>query len=69
MPAELDIYGIFIPGFFAVALAACVLTYLLSGLLARIGFYTLVWHRGLFNLALNVCIIGALFSLNQWLLS
>lgn len=65
MPAEIDLDGVFIPSFFAVALVAYVLTSLLSGLLARTGFYNLVWHKALLNLALYVCIVGALHSFVQ----
>jgi hypothetical protein len=69
MPSELDIQGVFVPSFFAVALAAYILTHLLSGLLARTSFYNFVWHRALLNVALFVCITGALFSFSQWLSS
>lgn len=69
MPPELNIQGVLFPGFFAVALAAYLLTYLASRLLARIGFYRFVWHAALFNVALYVCIAGGLFSLLHRFLS
>lgn len=69
MPPELDVYGVFIPSFFVVAIIAYVLTQALIGVLARIGFYRLVWHRALLNVALYVCIVGALFSASQWVSS
>jgi hypothetical protein len=35
-------------------------------ILARLGAYSLVWHRGLFDLALYVLLLGAVSSLTRW---
>jgi hypothetical protein len=60
MNPELDIYGVFIPTLALFALVAYVLSAFLRRLLDRIGFYTLVWHRPLFDMALLVCILAGL---------
>ncbi|SFA80131.1 Protein of unknown function [Rhizobium sp. NFR07] len=60
MNPELDIYGVFVPTVALLALVAYVVSALLRRLLDRIGFYTLVWHRPLFDMALLVCILAGL---------
>jgi hypothetical protein len=60
MKPELDIYGVFIPTLALLALLAYLLSTVLRRLLDRIGFYNLVWHRPLFDLALLVCILAGL---------
>lgn len=62
MKPEIDLYGVFIPTFAALALAAYLLSLILRNLLHRIGFYKLVWHRPLFDMALLVCILAGLVS-------
>src|SRR5690349_3214387 len=46
------------------ALLALVCSRALSFVLARIGFYRLVWHPALFDLALFVIVLGGLASLS-----
>lgn len=65
MMQELDIYGVFIPTLGALALAAMVASTVLRRLLTAIGFYRLVWHPPLFNLALYICLLGGLVLLFQ----
>jgi hypothetical protein len=60
MNPELDIYGVFIPTLALLGLIAYVLSAVLRRLLDRIGFYALVWHRPLFDMALLVCILAGL---------
>jgi hypothetical protein len=60
MKPELDIYGVFIPTLALLALVAFLLSTVLRRLLDRVGFYNLVWHRPLFDLALLVCILAGL---------
>ncbi|MCM2290948.1 DUF1656 domain-containing protein [Allorhizobium sp. BGMRC 0089] len=67
MPIE--IYGLYVPRLLIAMLIALVLNSLIIRLLAWFGFYRLVWHRGLFDLALYVLLVGALLSLNHWFLS
>jgi hypothetical protein len=68
MPYELDIYGVYLPGFFGLMLAAYMATLSIRYLAGRVGFYALVWHRALFDLSVYVLVLGALFSLASKLL-
>jgi hypothetical protein len=63
MNGELNIYGVFVPALFAWALIALTLGSVLRHALSWIGFYRLVWHRPLFDLALYVVLLGAVVSL------
>jgi hypothetical protein len=67
MSGEIDIYGVFVPSLLAWMVIAFFITGGLRFVLARIGFYKLVWHRSLFNLALYVLVLGATVSLIHWL--
>lgn len=58
---EFDIYGIFVPELLIFALPAAALTALLRRLLVAIGFYRLVWHAALFDVALFIVMVGAVF--------
>ncbi|AWN36364.1 DUF1656 domain-containing protein [Methylobacterium radiodurans] len=62
MKGELDLYGVFVPSLAAWMLLAFVIVLPLRWILARAGFYRLVWHRPLFDLALYVLLLGAVVS-------
>ncbi|MDB5757340.1 MAG: hypothetical protein JWM30_629 [Burkholderia sp.] len=62
MIGEISLYGIYVPWLLLLALLALALSRGLSMLLARAGFYRLVWHPALFDLALFVIVLGALSS-------
>ncbi len=59
MRPELDLYGIYVPTLAVVALGAYFANVMAQRLLARAGFYRLVWHRPLFDAAMYFCIFGA----------
>ncbi len=63
MIREMDFYGLLIPPLLAWGLAALVATMLLSRLLARFGLYRFVWHRGLFDVAVFVILLGLIARL------
>lgn len=69
MPAELDLYGIYVPILLVLALATLVVSIIVRRLLAWTGFYSLVWHRALFDLALYVVLLGAADALLRWTMS
>ncbi len=69
MTGELDIYGVFIPSLAAWMLIAFLVSLPLRRVLAATGFYRLVWHRPLFDLALYVILLGCVVSLAQPLIS
>jgi hypothetical protein len=57
MIGEFDIYGVFVPVLLVWALVALSLTGVLRTVLARVGFYRLVWHRPLVDLSLFVIVL------------
>lgn len=67
MPAEIDIYGVYVPSLLALMAVTLVLSLGLRCLLARLGAYAYVWHRGLFDLAVYVLLLGAVSFLTEWL--
>jgi hypothetical protein len=56
---ELDISGIFLPTVLVMMVFTYGLFLLLHGVLNRLHFYRLVWHRALFNVALYAVLLGA----------
>ena len=63
MITDVNIYGVYIPTLAAIALVCFFLNAILRRVLAYIGFYRLVWHRPLFDLALYVVVLGAVVSI------
>jgi Protein of unknown function (DUF1656) len=57
MIGEFDIYGVFVPALLIWALVALSLTGVVRMVLARVGFYRLVWHRPLVDLSLLVIVL------------
>lgn len=58
MRSELDLFGVFVPGPLCCGLVAFMLNAALRRVLAHAGFYRLVWHRALFDLAMFVIVLG-----------
>jgi hypothetical protein len=68
MIGEFDVYGVFVPALLVWGLLALVIVGVLRGILARIGFYRLVWHRPLVDLSLFVIILAAVVAvLPRWI--
>lgn len=65
MTGELDLYGVFVPSLAAWMLLAFAISLPLRWVLAWIGFYRLVWHRPLFDLALYVVLLGGVVSVAE----
>ena len=63
MIREVDLYGLLVPPLLAAAAIALALTWGLRRLLDRRGFYRLVWHATLFDLALFVILLGLVAAL------
>jgi uncharacterized protein DUF1656 len=64
MVSEIDVYGVFIPSLLVWVVAALPLTAGLRRLLRWFGFYRLVWHRALFDLALLVIVLGVVVAVS-----
>ena len=59
MIGEFDIYGVYFPAFAVFAVIALLLqVVVINRLLDALGFYRLVWHRALFDLAIYVILLG-----------
>ena len=69
MTGHLNIYGVYVPMLLVLMLVAYLVKSLLGTLLQRLGFYRWVWHPPLFNLALYIMVLGALFNLSPGLVS
>jgi hypothetical protein len=68
MIGEISFYGIYLPVLLLAALPSLALTRALGYLLARIGFYRLVWHPALFDFALFILVLGGVnYFFSDWL--
>ncbi len=63
MIGELNIYGVFVPPFLAVMIAALIVAAPVRLALRRLGLYRFVWHRPLFDLAVYIIILGGLVAM------
>ena len=63
MIGELDLYGVFIPPLLAWGVIALPITMALRFILARVGFYRLVWHRPLVDLSLLIIVMAAVAAI------
>ena len=68
MYGEFSLHGVFIPTLMGLMLAAFLVFLGLHQLLLRADVYRRVWHPPLFNFALYVLVLGALFALMRALL-
>jgi hypothetical protein len=68
MISELNIAGVFFPPLLAWSLIGLPISVVARAVLARMGFYRLVWHRPLVDLSLFVLIVAAVAAaLSQWI--
>jgi len=61
--AEVNFGGVFFPAFLLWVVVAFILNAVLRRLLAAIGFYRIVWHRALFDLALFTILLGGIVGI------
>jgi len=69
MRGEFDLYGVFVPTLALWMVAAFLLSVPVRRVFAATGFYRLVWHRPLFDLALYVLLLGGVIVLAHRILS
>jgi protein AaeX len=60
MIGEVSLFGIYVPPLLLLMLPALFVSRVVGALLARAGFYRLVWHPALFDLSLFVIVLGSL---------
>ena len=69
MIGEVNIYGVFVPALLVWAFVALLATLLLRRVLLSLGFYRLVWHPALFDVAIFVVLVGGVVSLaSNWII-
>ena len=68
MIGEFDIYGVYFPAFAVFAVIALVIQLAINRFLRAVGFYRLVWHRALFDLAVYVILLGVVTAAGATLL-
>jgi hypothetical protein len=67
MIGEVDVYGVFVSPLLIWVGASLPIVALLRRLLARAGFYRLVWHRPLFDLAMLIVVLGGVVAVtSRW---
>ena len=69
MSGEIDIYGVYVPNLLALMVATLLVSLAVRRVLAFLGVYALVWHRGLFDIALYIVLLQGMSLLSQWWLS
>lgn len=69
MSGDIDIYGVYTPMLLVLMAVTLPVSMLVRRMLAYAGLYDVVWHRGLFDLALYVVLLLGVFQLSQWWLS
>jgi hypothetical protein len=63
MIGEFNVFGVFLPSALVWAIAAAIVAIPVRRLLEAIGFYKIVWHRGLFDVALLAILWAAVTAL------
>jgi uncharacterized protein YebE (UPF0316 family) len=58
MIGEIDIFGVFVPTVLVLMFVAYLINLVIRTVLARAGFYRLVWHRSIFDLGIYVLVLG-----------
>jgi hypothetical protein len=67
MIGEVSLFGLYMPPLLLLMLPALLVSRVLASVLARVGFYRLVWHPALFDLSLFVIVLGSLaFFASNW---
>ncbi len=65
MIGEISFYGIYFPWLLVLAALSLLASRVLAHLLARLGFYRLLWHPALFDVALFVIVLGGASALSS----
>jgi hypothetical protein len=67
MIGEVSLFGLYMPPLLLLMLPALLVSRVLARVLARAGFYRLVWHPALFDISLFVIVLGSLaFFASNW---
>lgn len=69
MIGEIDIFGVFVPAVLVLMLIAYLISIVIRTLLARVGFYRMVWHRYIFDLGTYVLVLAVVVIVSEHLVS
>ena len=69
MIGDVDISGVFLPTLLVLMGITYLLFLVVHGLLTRVHFYHLVWHRALFNVGLYALLLGVVDSFSRYLMT
>jgi hypothetical protein len=67
MRYQIDIYGVLVPALLLWIILAYALSDVIRRLMQRFDLYRLIWHRGLFDFALFICLLGVVVYLSEFL--
>jgi len=67
MIGEFNFYGIYFPWPLVLGLVTLGLAWIVRRVLARVGFYRLVWHPALFDVALYVALLYGVYLISPYL--
>jgi uncharacterized membrane protein len=65
MIGEISVYGVYIPSLLVFVCVAVIVTGLLSRFLTLVGFYRLVVHRPVTDVAIFFLVLGVIVSLTE----
>ncbi len=68
MIGEISLFGVYIPSLLIWGLIALALHFVLRRAFAALGFYRLVWHRALFDLALFTILLAGIVGVANLML-
>jgi hypothetical protein len=69
MIGEIDVLGVFVPSVMVLMFIAYLVNLVIRSVLARIGFYRLVWHRSIFDLGIYVIVLGLVVIVSHRLIT
>jgi hypothetical protein len=69
MTGQVDILGVYIPALIPVLAIAYLINGCIRSMLARAGFYRLVWHRSIFDLAMYGLVVSVVVFISSQFVS
>ncbi|MFG1378779.1 DUF1656 domain-containing protein [Xanthobacter autotrophicus] len=66
MSGEIDFFGVYLPSLLGLMLVTLLVSLVIRRILAWLGVYALVWHRGLFDIALYLVLLQGMSLISQW---
>lgn len=67
MIGEFNLYGIYFPWPLVLGVITLGVAWIVRRVLARVGFYRLVWHPALFDMALYVVLLYGVYLISPYI--